>query len=253
MQSMQRQFGKLLNKGPGENAKVAVLLNDFEDADGVLAKVPRVPPTATFQFADIFPAPFQIIDDAKMWRDSWAALVSHQLQVVTEYESLYDPIVGASDGHQSRQAVPTPPLQLERTFSLKKAYTELQADMVEEMVLIDEHVVKPATDARESIAPIRKTIKKRENKRLDYEKAQERALKLQRKSGRTPKEDAALIKADAEMSRAADVRTTHPVSVQRRADHKCRNSALPTIISEKRSRQSSRRPSASSHRWSPTS
>ena len=39
MQSMQRQFGKLWNKGPGDNAKVSVLLNDYEDADKVLAKV----------------------------------------------------------------------------------------------------------------------------------------------------------------------------------------------------------------------
>lgn len=39
MQSMQRQFGKILNKGPGENAKVAVLLNDYEDADHVLSQV----------------------------------------------------------------------------------------------------------------------------------------------------------------------------------------------------------------------
>jgi len=39
MQSMQRQFNKLLSKGPGENAKVAVLLNDYEDADNVLTKV----------------------------------------------------------------------------------------------------------------------------------------------------------------------------------------------------------------------
>lgn len=156
-------------------------------------------------FADFLWA--QIIDNAKMWRDSWAALVSHQLQVVTEYEGLYDPIVGASDG-QSRQAVPTPPLQLERTFKLKKAYTELKSELLEEMILIEDHVLKPATDARNCIAPIRKTIKKRENKRVDYEKAQERALKLQRKPGRTPKEDAALVKADAEMSRAADVRSS---------------------------------------------
>lgn len=39
MQSMQRQFGKLWSKGPGDNAKVSVLLNDYEDADKVLAKV----------------------------------------------------------------------------------------------------------------------------------------------------------------------------------------------------------------------
>ncbi|KAK3298129.1 uncharacterized protein B0H64DRAFT_438625 [Chaetomium fimeti] len=182
MQSMQRQFGKLLNKGPGENAKVAVLLNDYEDADHVLS---------------------QIIDNARMWRDSWAALTNTQLQVVTEYEGLYDPIAGASDG-QSRHAVPTPQLQLERTFQLKKAYTELKVELVEEMAMIEEQILKPATDARSCIAPIRKTIKKRENKRVDYEKAQDKALKLQRKPGRNPKEEAALAKADAEMARAAD-------------------------------------------------
>lgn len=42
MQSMQRKFGKLLNRGPGDNAKVSVLLNDYEDADRVLAKVWRM-------------------------------------------------------------------------------------------------------------------------------------------------------------------------------------------------------------------
>jgi hypothetical protein len=36
---MQRQFGKLRNKGPGDNAKVSALLSDYEDADNVLAKV----------------------------------------------------------------------------------------------------------------------------------------------------------------------------------------------------------------------
>jgi hypothetical protein len=44
MQSMQRQFGKLMRKGPGDNAKVSVLLNDYEDADKVLAQVRPQPP-----------------------------------------------------------------------------------------------------------------------------------------------------------------------------------------------------------------
>lgn len=34
-----RKVGKLMNRGPGDNAKVSVLLNDYEDADRVLAKV----------------------------------------------------------------------------------------------------------------------------------------------------------------------------------------------------------------------
>lgn len=43
MQSMQRSFGKLLSKGPGDNAKVSALVYDYEDVDKVLAKVPWQP------------------------------------------------------------------------------------------------------------------------------------------------------------------------------------------------------------------
>ncbi|KAL2259849.1 hypothetical protein VTK26DRAFT_6330 [Humicola hyalothermophila] len=182
MQSMQRQFGKLWSKGPGDNAKVSVLLNDYEDVDKLLAK---------------------IIENARLWMDSWSSLVTTQLQVVAEFDGLYDPIVGASDGH-GRQAAPTPQPQLERTFKLKAAYSEHKTEVIGELALIEDHVLKPAADARDCIAPIRRTIKKRENKRLDYEKLQDKALKLQRKPGKTPKEDAALAKAEVEVARAAE-------------------------------------------------
>lgn len=39
MKSMNRQFGKLMKKGPGDKATVGVLLKDFDDADKMLAKV----------------------------------------------------------------------------------------------------------------------------------------------------------------------------------------------------------------------
>ncbi|KAI0130580.1 hypothetical protein BJ170DRAFT_701225 [Xylariales sp. AK1849] len=182
MQSMQRQFGKLTHKAPGDNAKVSVLLNDFEDADRVLAK---------------------LIDQAKSWHDSWVTLTNTQLGIVTEYEGLYDPIEG-SGRTNLRATAPTPELQLHRTFKLKEAYTELRTDLLEEIGLIDSRIVKPATEARDCIAPVRKTMKKRENRRLDYEKAQDKATKLQRKPGKSAKEDAALVKADEDVTRAAD-------------------------------------------------
>ncbi|KAI0476449.1 hypothetical protein GGR56DRAFT_471605 [Xylariaceae sp. FL0804] len=182
MQSMQRQFGRMLHKAPGDNAKVAVLLSDYEDADRILAK---------------------IIEGGKSWRESWIMLATSQLGIVVEYDGLWDPIVGASDGH-GKAAAPTPQLQLERTLRLKEAYTELKNEIMEEAATIDNTVIRPATDARDCIAPMRKTIKKRENKRLDYEKCQEKANKLQRKPGRTPKEDASLAKAEAEVARTAE-------------------------------------------------
>jgi amphiphysin len=36
---MHRQVGRLTRKSPGDNAKVSVLLNDYEDADKSLTKV----------------------------------------------------------------------------------------------------------------------------------------------------------------------------------------------------------------------
>ncbi|KAK8877135.1 SH3 domain-containing protein [Apiospora arundinis] len=182
MQSVQRSFGKLLNKAPGDNAKVSVLLNDYEDIDKVLAK---------------------LNDHTKSWRDSWINLTNTQLGIVTEYEGLYDPIVG-SDRTNVKATAPTPELQLNRTFKLKEAYGELKVDLMEEIASIDERIIKPTTDARDCIAPLRKTIKKRENRRLDYEKAQDKAAKIQRKPGKGPKEEAALAKAEDEVARAAE-------------------------------------------------
>lgn len=38
MNTMHRQFGKLMSKGAGDNAKVSVLIADYEDADKTLTK-----------------------------------------------------------------------------------------------------------------------------------------------------------------------------------------------------------------------
>lgn len=39
MQSMQRKFGRMTTKRSADDSQVAVLLKDFEDADGLLTKV----------------------------------------------------------------------------------------------------------------------------------------------------------------------------------------------------------------------
>lgn len=64
---------------------------------------------------------------------------------------------------------------------------------------IEKLVMNPALDARNSIAPIRKTIKKRENKRLDVEKCQDKVHKLHRKMPRSPKDEAQLSKSEDEL------------------------------------------------------
>ncbi|KAL2121850.1 hypothetical protein VTJ04DRAFT_2305 [Mycothermus thermophilus] len=160
-------------KGPGENAKVAMMLKDYDDCENVLTQ-----------------------------KAAWMSLVTTQLQLATEYEHLYDPILGPAD--RPHRAAETPRLQLERVFKLKEAYRDLKGDIFAELESVDTHVIKPASTARDSLAPVRKTIKKRENKRLAYELAQERAIKLEKKVERTPKEEGALVKAEAERKRTEE-------------------------------------------------
>ncbi|KAL0937862.1 sh3 domain signaling protein [Colletotrichum truncatum] len=182
MQSMQKQFGKLMSKSPGDNAKVAAILHDYEDADKLLG---------------------QIIESTRHLRDSWVAVGTTQLAMVKEYEGLYDPIVGASEGH-GRPSLATPQQQLDRTFKLREAYSGLRDELIEEVSAIDTQVIRPATEARDYLQPIRKTIKKRENKRLEFEKAQDRLKKLQKKMGRTQKEEAQLSKAEHDLACASE-------------------------------------------------
>ncbi|KAJ0351065.1 hypothetical protein KNSL1_003476 [Colletotrichum chrysophilum] len=210
MQSMHRQFGKLMNKSPGDNAKIAAILHDYEDADNLLGK---------------------IIENTKQLRDSWVAVGTTQWAIVKEYEGLYDPIVGATEGH-GRPSIATPQQQLDRTFKLREAYSDLKDELIEEVAAIDAQVIRPATEARDYLQPIRKTIKKRENKRLDYEKAEDKVKKLQKKTGRTPKEDAALSKAEFDMSCASESSLADPIrhDVERRGHHphtsNCANSFI---------------------------
>lgn len=39
MNTVTRTFGKLTHRSPGDNARVSVLLSDYEDIDGLLVKV----------------------------------------------------------------------------------------------------------------------------------------------------------------------------------------------------------------------
>lgn len=151
------------------------------------------------------PYSFQIVESTKSWQESWHNLVGSQLDIADVYAQLYDPIVGATDGH-GRDPTRTSERQLQQTFGMKEAYTELRSELLEEINAIETHILRPALDARKSIDPIRKTIKKRENKRLDLEKCQEKAHKLHRKAARTPKEDAQLSKTEEELANLNEVR-----------------------------------------------
>merc|ERR1711971_22510 len=171
-----------MRKGSADPNDTAVMLSDYEEVDKVLSK---------------------IIEASRAWRDSWVSILSTQVGTTTTLEELYQPIIGASNGH-GQEPVITPLGQIERTSKLKEVYIELKNDLMEEINLIDTRVIRPAIDAKGQIQPAKKAIKKRENKRLDWEMYNDRVNGYTKKFNRTDRENVALSKAEDEMAQAAN-------------------------------------------------
>ena len=53
-----------------------------------------------------------------------------------------------------------------RTAKLKDEYTELKKDLMVEVGMVDDKLIKPAMDAKDSLALMKKTIKKREDRKV---------------------------------------------------------------------------------------
>ena len=53
-----------------------------------------------------------------------------------------------------------------RTARLREEYEDLKKDLLDEVNLVDARMVKPATEAHEYLQPLKKTIKKREDRKV---------------------------------------------------------------------------------------
>lgn len=179
MQRVQRKFGTFLPR-TANDADIAAMLREFEEADQMLSK---------------------IVDAAKSWRDAWSDILAHQLLLIEEFNTLYKPLGAKGEVFGSHVPADTPQSKLERAERLREAYAELKTDMLEEIKTVDLKLIMPAKAARDSIKPMKKVIKKREDKKLDYERYKSRVEALQKKSTRSDRENTALAKHEADLAR----------------------------------------------------
>ncbi|KAL1967718.1 hypothetical protein VTN77DRAFT_2975 [Rasamsonia byssochlamydoides] len=182
MQTVHRQFGKFMKRSPDES-QVSVLLKDFDQADKLLTR---------------------IIDSTKAWRDAWSAILTYQSRLVHEFEGLYAPIIGSSDPSSNRKGVPTPPETLARTNKLYEEYEDLRRDLLVEVNAVDDRMIRPAQQAKDLLIPMKKTIKKREDKKLDFEHFQGRVDNSRKKTKRSERDNAVLAKAEMDLARAKE-------------------------------------------------
>jgi hypothetical protein len=110
---------------------------------------------------------------------------------------------------------------MSRTVRIKSEYEELKTDLTGEVNQVDIKMIHPAQDAKDSLQLLKKTIKKREDKKLDFERYQSRHDALMKKSRRTDREETAFLKAKDDLSLATDAYSA--------ADENLRNT-LPRLL-----------------------
>ncbi|KAI9659439.1 MAG: hypothetical protein M1821_001697 [Bathelium mastoideum] len=183
MQRMQRKFGSYLPRTADE-AQVGTMLHEFEEADKMLAK---------------------LIEAASAWRDAWTEILRREWSTIEELEVLYKPIIGATDNYTGGNVhIETPAEQLQRVGDLQEEYAQLKTDMQEEVNMMDTKLIQKAAEAKEHIQPLKKTIKKRQDKKLDFERYQGLVDNARKKTARSDRENTALAKHEGHLARATD-------------------------------------------------
>ena len=135
---------------------------------------------------------------------------------------MYNPIIGAAETYSGHEPLSTPQSTLKRAAKLQEAYAELKTDLLEEVNMVDVRIMKPATDAKEYLHPMKKVIKKREDRKvskdhfvifghsliylqLDFERYQGRVDNARKKTKRSERDNASLEKSEADLARAKEV------------------------------------------------
>ncbi|KAF2400686.1 hypothetical protein EJ06DRAFT_542856 [Trichodelitschia bisporula] len=183
MQRMHRTVGTFKSRS-ADDAQVAMLIHDFEEADKMLGI---------------------LVESSKLWRDAWSDILTRQAAMAGDYDTIVMPIIASSDGRDDGKYSDTPVSTLERTQALRQAYAELKEDMSGEIGMVDQRIVEPAKDARAAIKQYKKVIKKREDKKLDFERFKGRVESAEKKTRRTDKENMALMKSRMELETATTV------------------------------------------------
>lgn len=109
---------------------------------------------------------YKIIDASKAWRDAWMDILGTQQRLIHGFEAIYSPIVGVNEDCPAHEPVITPRYIMERTGKLHTAYDELRTDLLEEVAMVDTRIVNPAQEARDSIQPMKKVVKKRGDRKV---------------------------------------------------------------------------------------
>ncbi|QIX00278.1 hypothetical protein AMS68_005795 [Peltaster fructicola] len=180
MKSMQRKWGGY-KKRSADEADVSIILADFKQADELLDR---------------------LIADLKSWRDGWQQILKMQYETADALATLYKDIATPDAAESSHVPAETPQQYMQKCLGLQKLHEESRDDLSKEIALINDKLIGKAEAAKLHAKPLKKTIKHRENMKLDFERHLGRVESARGKELRSQKDEMNLAKNEADLAQA---------------------------------------------------
>jgi amphiphysin len=128
-------------------------------------------------------------------------MLTHQIEFSQAMTEIYKPISGRVSDPGAVE-VQTNIEGIHACEEYEAVVKELQETLAPELEMIDSRVIRPADELLDVIKVIRKTVSKREHKKLDYDRRRATLKKLQDKKEKTAKDEKATWKAENEVEQA---------------------------------------------------
>lgn len=180
MKSVQRKFGTLMKRSENEQ-DVQTVLEQFKAVDDMLDR---------------------LIKDVKAWQTGWEDVLKFQYDTTEAFANIYKPMEPTNDPEARHQPVETPAKFMRKCLSLQKEYDSERTDLAQEVAMISTKCLRPAEEAKQHTKLLHKTLKHRDNMKLDYERYLSRADHLRKKAQRSAKEEQALTVHEANLAQA---------------------------------------------------
>lgn len=143
-----------------------------------------------------------LISETKKFKSTWKDLCETQVKAGKKFVLLYEPI-GEEGVYSLTQK--TPESQTRAIQGYLAVVKEVEATIIPMLEEFEAPFVAKCKGAKECIDAVQKAFKKREHKKVDFDRASNTVEKLFRKTDPSEKEQQALAKAEEELETATEV------------------------------------------------
>ncbi|RIA95020.1 hypothetical protein C1645_758614 [Glomus cerebriforme] len=156
------------------------------------------------RFNELHTGTEKMYKDAIKFRDGVSHMLNHQANISDILVELYSPIVGKNETESTVRRITTPVQTMNAVEEFQSTMNELRDILLPELDRIDGIVVLPSKDFIDIVKLIKKTITKREHKKVDFDRYTTTVKKLQGKKDRSSNDEKSLIKAEESLTKATE-------------------------------------------------